>query len=118
MADTTRVKTIAVWILSVALAALYLFAGIPKLMGAASAVEGFARLGYPGWFRVLIGLLEVAAGIGLLIPRAAFYAAGVLGVVMIGAAYTHVTSGTPGTIFPILCLALLTLVAYLRRTPA
>jgi uncharacterized membrane protein YphA (DoxX/SURF4 family) len=37
------------------------------------------------------GLLEVAAGIGLLISRYAFYAAVVLAIVMAGAFIAHVT---------------------------
>jgi putative oxidoreductase len=110
-----RGKTIVVWVLSVLLAALYVFAGTPKIMGAADAVEGFTRFGYPGWFRVLIGVIEVVGGIGLLVPRLAFYAAGALGAVMIGAAYTQVTHAVPGVAIPITCLIVLSVVAYLRR---
>jgi uncharacterized membrane protein YphA (DoxX/SURF4 family) len=114
MTEAGRGRTIAVWVLSLLLAALYVFAGAPKLLGAADAVEGFTRSGYPGWFRLLIGGIEVGAGIALLMPRVALYAAGLLGVVMIGAIYTHVSSGIPGVMAPIICLALLTVVAYLR----
>lgn len=102
-----------VWVLSALLTALYLFAGVPKVIGAGEAVEGFAHLGYPAWFRVLIGLIEVTGGIALLIPRVAFYAAGALGAVMIGAIY--VTGAAPGVAVPIVCLVLLAVVAYLRR---
>ena len=117
MAEPGRGRTIAVWVVSALLAALYVFAGVSKLSGAPEAVEGFARAGYPGWFRLLIGVIEVIAGVGLLIPRVAFYAAGVLGVVMIGAINTIVWSGDLGPVVmvPIACLALLGVVAFLRR---
>ena len=118
MATGGRGKTIAVWVLSALLAALYVFAGLPKLIGAAEAVEGFTRFGYPGWFRVLIGFIEVTGGIALLVPRFAFYAAGALGVVMIGAIYTAITRAAPGVGVPIACLVLLAIVASLRRPAA
>jgi uncharacterized membrane protein YphA (DoxX/SURF4 family) len=118
MAGAGRGRAIALWVMSGLLAALYVFAGAMKLAGGAEVVAEFARLGYPGWFRLAIGLVEVAAGIGLLIPTLAFYAAGVLGVVMIGAIYTIVISGDlgPSIMIPVVCLALLALVAYLRRS--
>ena len=53
-------------------------------------VELFDKVGLGQWFRYLTGLLEVAGGIGLLIPRYAFYAALLLVIVMIGAIITHV----------------------------
>jgi uncharacterized membrane protein YphA (DoxX/SURF4 family) len=118
MAGTGRGRRIALWVLSGLLAALYVSAGVPKLIGVPEFVEGFARMGYPSWFRLLIGGIEVVAGLALLVPRLAFYAAGALGVIMIGAIYTTVISGELGLgiLVPIVCLGLLALVAYLRRT--
>jgi len=117
MAEAGRGKTIATWVLSGLLTALYVLAGAPKILGLGDAVEGFAKFGYPAWFRILIGLVEVGGGLALLVPPLAFYAAGLLGVVMIGAAYTHVTNSVPGVYVPIVCLALLAVVASLRRPP-
>jgi len=53
-----------------------------KLAGTAQMVELFDKVGLGKWFRYLTGLLEVAGGIGLLIPRYAFYAAILLVIVM------------------------------------
>ena len=67
---------------------------------------------------MLIGFIEVGCGIALLVPPFAFYAAGVLGVVMIGATYTHLISGVPGATIPLVCLMVLAAIAYLRRPAA
>ena len=115
MNDVDRRGRIATLVLSGLLALLYVAAGIPKVIGAESAVTGFQSMGYPAWFRLLIGVIEIGGGVALLIPRLAFYAAGSLGVVMIGAAYTLVMHREPGVAIPIVCLLLLSIVAYLRR---
>jgi uncharacterized membrane protein YphA (DoxX/SURF4 family) len=115
MANAGRGTTIATWVLSVVLAALYGFAGLPKIFGATEMAQQFAQWGYPAWFRVLIGLIEVAGAIGLLLPAVAFYAAGTLGAVMIGAIYTLFTAHDPSLPVPAVCLLLLGAVAYLRR---
>ena len=104
-----------VWVLSGLLAALFVFGGVPKIYGAADMAQHFREWGYPDWFRILIGLIEVGGGIGLLVPSLAAYAATALGVVMIGAAFTILRAGAPGLPIPLVCLALLTVVAYLRR---
>ena len=51
----------------------------------------------------------------LLLPSVAFYAAGTLGVVMIGAIYTHLTKAAPGVSVAIVCLIVLAVIASLRR---
>lgn len=118
MNDVNRRGRIATLVLSGLLALLYVAAGVPKVVGVESAVTGFENFGYPTWFRLLIGVIEIGGGIGLLMPRVAFYAAGALGVVMIGAAYTITVHGEPGVAIPIVCLVLLAIVAYLRRPTA
>lgn len=115
MAETGRGTNIAVWLLSALLAALYLFAGGQKLFGAGGSAEHFAQWGFSTWFRLLIGVIEVAGGLALLVPSAAFYGAGALGVVMIGAIYTLLTKAAPGVPVPIVCLLILTFIAFSRR---
>jgi putative oxidoreductase len=53
----------------------------------------FARWGYPAWFRVLIGGLEVAGGVCLVVPWTAGYGALVLALVMLGAWGTRAHDG-------------------------
>jgi putative oxidoreductase len=62
---------------------------LPKLFGEAYAVQIFDEIGAGDWFRYAIGLVELAGGIGLLIPRlAGAAAAGLIGL-MVGAAITQ-----------------------------
>jgi hypothetical protein len=62
-------RLITLWILFGLVALLFIGAGGAKLAGAAVMVELFAKIGLGQWFRYFTGLLEVAAAIGLLIPR-------------------------------------------------
>ena len=58
--------------------------------GAAFWARWFSQWGYPHWFLVVVGVLELGGGLLLLFPRIAPYAAMVLGVVMLGATVTTV----------------------------
>jgi putative oxidoreductase len=88
-----KAKKIAVWVVSVLLAAEYAFASIPKLMGQSEAVQGFRQAGFSDGFRLFIGAAELAGAIGLLVPRLRFWAASGLSIIMIGAVVTHVRAG-------------------------
>ncbi|MDH3402679.1 MAG: DoxX family protein [Acidobacteriota bacterium] len=88
---TSKGRTTASWILVVLLAALYLMAAVGKLSGAATAM--FEGWGYPAWFAILIGVAELAGAIGLLVPRTTRYAVIGLALIMLGAAYTHLSHG-------------------------
>ena len=73
------------WIASI-LAALGIgLAGITKFAAAAHWQELFAGWGFPQWFLPVVGALEIAGAVALLIPRLSLYGALVLGSVMIGA---------------------------------
>ena len=106
---------ITLWILSGLVALAFLAAGGAKLAGAAAMVEVFDKVGLGQWFRYFTGLLEVAAGIGLLISRYAFYAAVLLAIVMVGAIIAHVTvlGGSPAPAAVLFVLA--GIIAYLRK---
>jgi uncharacterized membrane protein len=65
-------RLITLWTLSGLVALAFVFVGSGKLAGTAAMVELFDKVGLGRWFRYFTGLLEVAAGIGLLIPRYAF----------------------------------------------
>src|SRR6266699_2023867 len=69
-------RLITLWTLSGLVALAFVFVGGGKLAGTAVMVELFDKVGLGQWFRYLTGLLEVAGGIGLLIPRYAFYLCG------------------------------------------
>src|ERR1700731_1038842 len=114
-AASTKGRAITLWIISGLVAVAFIGAGGAKLAGAAVMVDLFAKVALGQWFRYFTGLLEVAGGIGLLIPRYAFYAALLLAIVMVGAIIAHVTvlGGSPA---PALVLLVLSgIIAYLRK---
>jgi putative oxidoreductase len=106
-------QKIAMWVVSALLAALFLFAGLPKLLMPGKMLKEWI---YAPWFLTVVGVCETLGAIGLLIPRLAALAAAGLSVIMIGAVYTlvrvHQLNQLP---VPIVVFFLLMLVIYLRR---
>ncbi|WP_433337120.1 DoxX family protein [Spirillospora sp. CA-294931] len=115
-----RSAEIAVWTAQIVLGLFMIVAsGLPKLYGQATAVELFDDIGWGDWFRYFTGVVEIAGGVGLLIPRLAAPAAvGLIGV-MIGAVITNVALDTPAwTLLPIVYAALLVVIARRRWSQA
>ena len=109
-------RLITLWILSGLVALAFLGAGGAKLVG--GMAEEFDKAGLGLWFRYFMyftGLLEVTAGIGLLIPRYAFRAALLLAIVMAGAIIAHLTvlGGSPAA--AVVLFVLTGIIAYLRK---
>jgi putative oxidoreductase len=115
-AASVRGRRITLWIVSGFAALLFIGVGGAKLAGAAAMVELFAKVGLGQWFRYFTGLLEVAAGIGLLLSRFAFYAALVLAVVMVGAFIAHVTVLGTSPAAPLVLFVITGIIAYLRKS--
>lgn len=110
----SRAISISSWVLAVLLAIGFILAAIGKLTGAQT--EMFLGWGYAAWFPTLIGVLELAGAIGLLIPKLTRFAIFGLTGLMIGAAYTHVANAEVAQIFrPLLFAVLLWVVWWLRR---
>ncbi|MGZ4890392.1 MAG: DoxX family protein, partial [Candidatus Angelobacter sp.] len=109
-------QKIAMWVVSILLAALFLFAGLPKLLTPAKILSQWV---YAPWFLTFIGVCETLGAIGLLIPRLAALAAAGLSIIMVGAVYTlvshHLMKELP---VPIVVFILLLGVAYMRRKEA
>lgn len=117
MADRKRWQTIGLWVLSGLLGALFVMSGGSKLAGVQQHVDNFARWGYPDWFRLVVGALEVVAAALLFARRFAFFGALALVIVMAGATYTHLFRATgEGAMaaFTLVLLGLAALVAYVR----
>lgn len=111
-------KAAGIWTLTVILAAFFLIAGGLKLRGAPSQIDSFAHWGYAGWFLYVVGAVEVAGAIGLLVPRLAGSAAMLLGGTMLGAALTHLVHHEMKAVpIPLVILGLLAVVGYARRGP-
>ncbi|MGG1517949.1 DoxX family protein [Paenibacillus oryzisoli] len=80
-----------------ALAFAFIGFGFLKLFAHPLQVDAFtSTYGYSVSFMYLVGAVELAAGVGLVLgfwqPRVAFFAAGVIAVIMAGAMMTHVLS--------------------------
>jgi putative oxidoreductase len=111
-----KVSRVALWVLSALLAAVFLMAGIPKLMGVEAHVRHFATWGYPDWFRLVVGTVEVASAVLLLVPGFAFFGATGIAVIMVGATYVIRAPQEAGQApVTLTFLALAALVAYARR---
>jgi len=114
--NPSKAGRIVSWVLVVLLALAYLASAAGKLTGAAT--DMFAHWGYPAWFATVIGILELTGAIGLLIPRTTRYAVLGLTLLMLGASYTHVSNHEGLQVLrPIIFIALLWTVWWLRRTP-
>ncbi len=83
--------TITLWALQVLAAAFMLIgAAIPKLVGQQYAVDLFDQIGAGQWLRYLVGVLELAGAVGLLVPRLSGLAATGLVALMVGATFTQI----------------------------
>ena len=90
---------------------------VPKVTFDPMAVEGFAAIGFSATGTLVIGLLEIAGAIGLLIPRLTGLAALCTVALMIGAvAFTIPTMGAAMAVLPALVGVVAALVAHGRRS--
>jgi putative oxidoreductase len=112
---------IALWILQILLAVMFLWHGWLFVNPPTAMLEVMNAL-LAGWFRVLVGVAEILAAIGLILPSLTriqpwltpLAAAGLM-IVMLSASVLHLSRGETGTAITTLVLfALVTLVAYLR----
>ena len=101
-----KIYAISSWIILGLVALGFILAALGKLTGAATPL--FANWGYPAWFATVIGLVELAGAIGLMIPKMTRYAVIGLTLLMIGAGYTHISNGEGLQVLrPIIFLGLL-----------
>jgi putative oxidoreductase len=107
------VKTGGKWLLQLLLAVVMVGPGSQKFTGPVWE-RMFRAWGYPDGFYLVIGAVEVVAGIGLLIPRVASASAIMLAIVMAGAAATHIIHGDRDATGELVFMSLLIVVAVLR----
>src|SRR5712672_4245508 len=74
----SRSGVIALWVVQIALAGMFLLAGGSKLVGAPAMVTLFNTIGVGQWFRYVTGLIEIGSAIALLVPSIAVFGALVL----------------------------------------
>jgi len=103
------------WIGLAVIALIFIQAAVLKLMGVQAMIEVFNKLGYPAWFRIVIGILEISGAIALLIRSSSRYGAILLALIMIGAMISSLVKGASGeAIVPVIMLFLLVWIAVVR----
>jgi putative oxidoreductase len=110
-----RARNVVAWCLAALLALAIVTAGIPKVAGDAVMVQLFADIGAGQWLRLAVGALEIAGGVGLMVPRLRSWAALGLLLLLIGATFTNVVLLHVNTLFSVLYAVLALAVLLLRR---
>lgn len=101
-----------------ALAAMFLGAGVIKLVGVPEVVAFFQAAGFGRGFRDLVGTTEVLGALLLLTPRLAGVGALVLAGVMVGAAVVDAVALRTSPLIPATVLVVLLVLAWVRRANA
>lgn len=77
------------WIVRGLIAVAFTLASLGKLTADPGVLDMFARFGFPNGFHLLIGTLELAGAVLLLIPKTRFISIMILAAIVVGAAGTH-----------------------------
>ena len=115
MAESGKAKNIALRILTALLGAMFVMAGGMKVLNPSGAAKMFEGYGYPGWFGVVTGVIELVSGGLLFVPRFTAYAAAALVVVMAGATATHLKAGETNQLTPPIALLVISVVVAVMR---
>jgi uncharacterized membrane protein YphA (DoxX/SURF4 family) len=113
---TVRLGTVVLWVAQVVMAAMFVSAGLQKLSGSQLMVDMFANVGAGQWLRYVVGALEVAGAIGLLVPRLCGLAATGLVALMVGATITNVAVLGTSPAIPLSYLLVAGAIAWFRRS--
>lgn len=108
-----RLKTIGLWIVTLLMAVVMIGPGSQKFTSP-TWERMFRSWGYPDNFYLVVGAVEVVAGIGLLIPRFASASGIILAVVMVCAGLTQLTVGGRSGVGEFVFAMLMCLIAYAR----
>jgi uncharacterized membrane protein YphA (DoxX/SURF4 family) len=83
-------KVMGPWLPALLLVVVFVGPGLAKFSDSSGWAAAFRHWGYPRWFRVSIGVIELSAVACLLSGRLAVYGAILIVWVMLGAMATHV----------------------------
>lgn len=110
-----RAATVGLWVLQVLLAGVFVMAALPKVNADPVAVAGFDLLGLGTVGMVVVGWLELAGAVALLVPRLCGLAAVCQVALMVGATAVTVVLMPAMVAFPALTLVAVCVVAWARR---
>jgi uncharacterized membrane protein YphA (DoxX/SURF4 family) len=119
MEKATFIKTariIGAWLPAILLILIFARQGWAKFSDTSGWAAAFRHWGYPDWFRVMIGVLELAGVVLLTLGRTAAFGAMIIIVVMLGAWATHlIFDGGRHMTSEVVPLVLASVVLILRR---
>jgi len=111
-----RPGAVVLWVMQVVLAAMFVMASLPKLTGDPVMVELFDAVGAGQWLRYVVGVLELAGAIGLLVPRLCGLAALGLTMLLVGATtLTNIVALGASPAIPLGYLLVAAVIAWFRR---
>lgn len=97
------------------LAAFFIMGGVMNIFATDAILDDYRRWGFPGWFHMLTGVLELAGAAALLFPASRLWGGGLLACVMGGAATTTLRHGEfAHAAAPLVILALLLVLVTFR----
>ena len=109
-------KIVGTWLPAILLMLVFIPQGLAKFSDTSGWATAFRQWGYPDWFRMLIGTLELSAAVLLLLGRTAAFGAIIIIVVMLGAWATHlIFEGGRHMTSEVVPLVLATIVLIVRR---
>ncbi|WP_206792517.1 DoxX family protein [Amycolatopsis sp. MtRt-6] len=111
-----RAANVGLWVLQAGLAVQFAGGGIMKVIGAPGMVEMFTDIGAGQWLRYVVGILEIAGAVGLLIPLLSSLAALGLAAVAVGAVITNVFLLEESPWLPLVLLVVAAVIAWARRS--
>lgn len=112
------VREIVLWLIALFLAWVFVRQGLAKFSDASGWASAFRVWHYPVWFRIAVGLAEVAAALLVLFPATAFAGGVLIMIVMLGGMATHVWWGHPGQVTSEILPLLLAIATALGRRKA
>ncbi len=110
-----KIKPYLLWALKIVISLLFILASTGKLTANEAVIEMFRNWGFFDGFYLIIGIIEFALAILLLIPRTSLYAALSLFVLMIGALITHLINDPISEIIrPLIFMILLATIIFFQ----
>jgi putative oxidoreductase len=98
------------WLLSLVLSLAFVIVGLGNITLQPRMVQRFHNYGYPLWFIVLTGAIEIFGAALVLIPRTSYIGAGLLACITCGAFISQMANGQTRLIAAPIALFLLALV--------
>jgi len=109
-------RVIGTWLPAILLVLIFVPQGLAKFDDASGWARAFRLWGYPDWFRITIGALELLAALLLITGRFAVLGAMTIMVIMLGGMATHlIFEGGKHMTSEIVPLTLATIVFVIRR---